>query len=517
MSAVAGLTNFYIALKSTKHTKRVHALYIYMHATNYVNIALNKQAYLSTLSTDEGSKPSNAVDGNLTNLVMTNSTFGYSEWIVVDLVNAYQVKYVIVFNRGACVSCYAQMRNFVAGLTNYFDAKVNSSLRGNYDLCGTGPKLVVNPYQLMNVTCVDGEKFSRFVILQLSIQVEQVTLPQSLFVVVAEVEAYTDETFLQYDNVASLKPAYMKVPKFPCSPNYCVDENKASDCVSPYGSPTNENWFAVDLLRQYNIVYVVLYASSTAYSLMNYFAVGLTNNFDKNSTASIRSTYQICGRWKDFALPGAEAMRVDCANNGNIFARYVIVQQETSMLFNTMSFADIEVHGSENSIYKYMGCYKSFETQRTFFESSLDVCINLCKLSNVSYATVKDNSVCFCGVPSDLLPSSSCFANCDANAVCYSNFYAVYTTSISPGQLGCYTNADFADGMNSSPRTVKNCLQYCLERSFTYASLQGSSCFCGNSTGSYGKTSDCDCNITCSGDPSERCGGSSAKNVYLRK
>ena len=50
---------------------------------------------------------------------------------------------------------------------------------------------------------------------------------------------------------------------------------------------------------------------------------------------------------------------------------------------------------------------------------------------------------------------------------------------------------------------------------FKYAGLQAASyCLCGNRFGTYGKGKESDCKFGCSGDSSQKCGGSWRNSVY---
>lgn len=63
--------------------------------------------------------------------------------------------------------------------------------------------------------------------------------------------------------------------------------------------------------------------------------------------------------------------------------------------------------------------------------------------------------------------------------------------------------------------TILQCTQMCTQKGFHYAALQYSShCFCGNNSGyaKYGKATNC--NMACSGNKQEKCGGGWANQVY---
>ncbi|ESN96107.1 hypothetical protein HELRODRAFT_163135 [Helobdella robusta] len=454
----------------------------------------------------DGAKVYYAVDGNLTNLAHTTNTLRYSEWFVVDLINAYQVQYITLYNRKNCSrDC------------------LNTSIRGNYDLCGIGPDLkYAVAFQPFNVTCNNRNKFSRFVIIQQSLQIEQAYNTSDRYVHFSELEVYADDTILQYNNVALRKPAYMSsFNSSACSPNNCLDGEKTTYCLLAHSpsSSTIEEWFVVDLKRQYQVQYVALYARTDCCSfVMDYFVVGLANKFNTSVNAVNRGTYDPCGSWATTVNLTIQPMRVECRNKNNYY-RYVIIQQDASNKAINMTFAELEVYGVESPVYNYKGCYESFQVQSIFYEfSSLDVCVNLCKDSKTLYATIKD-SLCLCGTSSDLLPSSSCFENCDGSGICpETSFYAVYTTSISPGYMGCYTDVDYVDSNSASSRTIENCFQYCLGKNFSYANLQNSrECYCGYLIGNHALASNCGCNSYCDGNAAEMCGGVARKNSYSRK
>ena len=61
--------------------------------------------------------------------------------------------------------------------------------------------------------------------------------------------------------------------------------------------------------------------------------------------------------------------------------------------------------------------------------------------------------------------------------------------------------------------TTEICTSECKRSGFTYAATRnGSVCFCGNSYGKYGPASNC--NVACSGNSKEICGGGGANSVY---
>lgn len=97
--------------------------------------------------------------------------------------------------------------------------------------------------------------------------------------------------------------------------------------------------------------------------------------------------------------------------------------------------------------------------------------------------------------------------------------------------LGCYRDDQKALAMfgvslpgrdingftiQSGSMTTELCVSACQERGFNYAGTQyGSQCFCGNNYGIYGKAENC--NMRCSGNPGQICGGIWSNSVYQVK
>jgi len=84
--------------------------------------------------------------------------------------------------------------------------------------------------------------------------------------------------------------------------------------------------------------------------------------------------------------------------------------------------------------------------------------------------------------------------------------------------LGCFNdpnNPFDLDGylVRSGSNTPQACVQTCYSQGFAFAGVQyGQSCLCGNSYGNFG-TSD-RCNMPCTGDSSQICGGYNSNSVY---
>ncbi|ESN96316.1 hypothetical protein HELRODRAFT_189192 [Helobdella robusta] len=433
-----------------------------------VNVSIRKPAYMTNEATGHSAKL--GVDNDITTSTETLSSQTTPKWFVVDLVNAYQVKYIILYNEHSCGSCDSDMNYFNVGLTNSFNPSGTAEIRGTYDQCGWWPAPVTAADTQMSVICEDGTKFSRFIIIQQSLEVENNGASSSLQL--GELMVYANDVFPQYENVAYKKKAYLSTEQV--SASNCVDGNTTSFCslgsevYGPYMNMSHEyDWFIVDLARPYQIVYVTLHAKATD-TLMNNFVVGQLSSVNPTYPTYLRGRYSVCGYGPPSYTIDAQPMRVDC-NDRTSYFRYVIVQQEASQAYD-----------GENNADKYVGCFRNFQIKLTYQESSLDTCIYICRQMNVPYASVKD-SQCFCA-------------------------------PLNVGYLGCFIDGSLdlsADYESIPSRTIETCITYCLSRNYDYAGLQrGDTCKCGNSYGAYGKDSDSACNTNCAGNTNEECGDS---------
>ncbi|ESN96102.1 hypothetical protein HELRODRAFT_189109 [Helobdella robusta] len=415
---------------------------MYLRA-DYTNVALKKTAYNSNNS----SSAQVGVDGDIYNDLLCIAASYNPPWFVVDLLNGYQVKHVVLYNRRDCTGCDYRLYMFMVGLFNNFDPNVNKTIvKKSYDLCGQWPTTVFTAGQPMRIDCANEKLFSKFVIIQ------------------------------QWQDSDSL-----------------------------------------NIVRQFEFAELEVYANADR---LSNFKVGLSNNFDPRNKNSILGNYELCAKWPGIGLYGKQPMKVICTNK-TFYSRYVIVQPTTNV---DLTFGEMEVYGTENSTEKFYGCFKTFQTQKTFNESSLEICLSLCKQSDINYATVKmeqDKKTCFCGTPVEPYPSYSfCSSSCDASGVCTeTSIYAVYmakTPSINWTYMGCYQDRDDKDlvvqTLNLDTMTVETCTQKCYTRNFLFAGLQYGLCFCGNSFGKYGRAKESDCS---GGNLLQKCGGKYFNSLYF--
>ncbi len=83
--------------------------------------------------------------------------------------------------------------------------------------------------------------------------------------------------------------------------------------------------------------------------------------------------------------------------------------------------------------------------------------------------------------------------------------------------IGCFKDTsafDLNGYLERSPQnTPQRCIAICQARGFAYAGVQyGESCLCGNSYDAFGPADNC--NMACTGDPNQICGGYNANNVF---
>lgn len=83
--------------------------------------------------------------------------------------------------------------------------------------------------------------------------------------------------------------------------------------------------------------------------------------------------------------------------------------------------------------------------------------------------------------------------------------------------IGCFKDTSSFDlnGLlvRSRNNTIQGCAETCRARGFAFAGVQyGESCLCGNTYGRYGAATNC--NMRCTGDSRQICGGINANSIY---
>lgn len=167
-------------------------------------------------------------------------------------------------------------------------------------------------------------------------------------------------------------------------------------------------------------------------------------------------------------------------------------------------------------------------------------CINFCSSRRFQYAGTEYSQECYCG--SQLAPAaanateSDCSSPCtgNANEPCGgANRLTLYHSSQpvgpqpNPGAngfsyVGCYSEGTsgraLTHGIGSIPAaqmTIANCTSACKTAGYSLAGTEYSSeCYCDNNVQNGGAPASSGCNMLCSGNQTEICGGSSRLSLY---
>lgn len=191
------------------------------------------------------------------------------------------------------------------------------------------------------------------------------------------------------------------------------------------------------------------------------------------------------------------------------------------------------------------GCYTDAAAGRTLLGAysvdaggnSVDACTAKCNAAGFFYAGVEFGKECFCGntlsnngVPA---PASDCNFACPGNAgqKCGAgnrlNIYAAPGAPPAPPtagswqSIGCWSDSTTARSLGTQQTvaggmTVEKCQAACGTGGFSLSGVEfATQCFCGNAfANNPTQKPDSDCNMACSGNGGEKCGGPSRLNVY---
>ncbi|KAF4569998.1 hypothetical protein EYR40_008982 [Pleurotus pulmonarius] len=149
--------------------------------------------------------------------------------------------------------------------------------------------------------------------------------------------------------------------------------------------------------------------------------------------------------------------------------------------------------------------------------------------SEFEYAGLEYGAECFCG---NTLGGASAAEGCTMpcagapTAMCGGpdrmNLYQViHTLPAGWSEAGCYTDSVAArslTGANTAgaDMTHMKCASHCAGLGFTYAGAEyGAECFCGNELAAGAAADVADCNMPCSGDATQFCGGPNRMNLFV--
>ncbi|CAN0353187.1 unnamed protein product, partial [Ectocarpus sp. 6 AP-2014] len=190
----------------------------------------------------------------------------------------------------------------------------------------------------------------------------------------------------------------------------------------------------------------------------------------------------------------------------------------------------------ENLESDYLGCYSDPADDRVFerIASSDDmtaaVCLGHC--GAYQYYGTQYSTECWCGNNANYGANGDgvCDMSCSGNSgeVC-GGFYSMsvyenpdYVWSSEDNYRGCYSDpADWRDWVtrgfvqsdSSSAMTPELCASQCSDSAF-YGTQYSNECWCGDYNARYSSQGEGVCDMPCSGDPDETCGGYYSMDVY---
>ncbi|KAI9813053.1 MAG: hypothetical protein M1827_004273 [Pycnora praestabilis] len=211
--------------------------------------------------------------------------------------------------------------------------------------------------------------------------------------------------------------------------------------------------------------------------------------------------------------------------------------------------------------YDFIGCFEDgsggallqYSMKSSPAALTLDTCASICSNYNYDYMGVSDGAECLCGNTFDLgesvtSPNFYCTTNaCDGDpseGCGGSEFVVIYTfegdttstsssiptstytgptttVSATVGEylyLGCYsqdTSLNLLNGFQSDQLTIEECAIFC--ESYGYMGFsEGDACGCGNALYNNPPITETDCDLTCSGNNLENCGGTDSVQLYSK-
>jgi hypothetical protein len=225
----------------------------------------------------------------------------------------------------------------------------------------------------------------------------------------------------------------------------------------------------------------------------------------------------------------------------------------TSMATSTSSTSPPTTTGLPSG-WKYGGCYnegqngRAITNQQNLASNTIENCVTSCIAAGYTVAGLEFSSQCFCdtSLHNGATPASDsqCNMACQGNSqeTCGAgNILSVYhtgnltvyqspttqTTNL-PGSWtyqGCYTESQTGTRalkwqvILANNNSATSCLSLCSSFGYMAGGMEyGRECYCGDdpariATGSV-KTTESDCSITCTGDPTHICGGGARLSYY---
>ncbi|WQF76496.1 Putative carbohydrate-binding WSC [Colletotrichum destructivum] len=250
----------------------------------------------------------------------------------------------------------------------------------------------------------------------------------------------------------------------------------------------------------------------------------------------------------------------DVTNNGVAYGALNSIQAEAAPAKRSV---DLVAHGTsvQRSVLKrtlpsgictnlpsrwsYLGCHTDSPSARVLSGASVhgsdmsqEKCIEFCDGKGYSVAGVEWGRECYCGYllasSATKAPEEECSKPCEGNRdeVCgeggrinvFTNGDAAPAILAASGDfksIGCYSDHASARTLTkgislSGGVRVSDCTSACAAQGYQFAGLEfGKECFCGTGIQNDGKPISAEsCNMACTADKTQYCGGAAAINIY---
>jgi hypothetical protein len=195
----------------------------------------------------------------------------------------------------------------------------------------------------------------------------------------------------------------------------------------------------------------------------------------------------------------------------------------------------------------YAGCFAEVEGKQILpyrsmadqQQGTIEKCVAECKGNGYRYAGLVYYGVCWCGqtVQGQVADESMCNAPCNGNSseICGGNgHFSIYQDPTFPAEpvtiedydpVGCWTDDSplgralvyKQDHVSKPGMTTEDCLEACRAGGFPFAGTEyGSECWCGVVIGNGTQAAPAEqCNMPCSGNEDQKCGGPNRLNLYV--
>ncbi|KAI8610173.1 glycoside hydrolase superfamily [Chytriomyces sp. MP71] len=145
--------------------------------------------------------------------------------------------------------------------------------------------------------------------------------------------------------------------------------------------------------------------------------------------------------------------------------------------------------------------------------ASVEICLSQCMASGFTYSGLENSKECYCSNAIPSIAASNCNMACAGNSkqICGGAWALSVYTAITTTIVGCFqdtpTFRTTSKQLSLSAVNPASCLIACLGAGYTYGGAEYSSqCYCFNSLPP-AQLASSQCNMKCSGDASQTCGG----------